>query len=109
MLCQLMKTGTVRNIVNEISSALCVSPTNSARPCKEYSREQGLASNPGSLFRILSCSSDFSPKLRDKIRNGEPGFEAKQAHSAGNVSDTIQSGTMPSCSVQYKIVYAYML
>ena len=39
-----------------------------------------LASNPGSLFRILSRSfgekSDFSPKLRDKIRNGEPGFEA---------------------------------
>ena len=36
--------------------------------------------NPGSSFRILSRSfgekSDFSPKLRDKIRNEEPGFEA---------------------------------
>ena len=39
-----------------------------------------LASNPGSLFQILSCSfgekSDFSPKLQDKIWNGEPGFKA---------------------------------
>ena len=39
-----------------------------------------IASNPGSPFRILSRSfgekSDFSPKLRDKIRNREPGFEA---------------------------------
>jgi len=32
-----------------------------------------LASNPGSPFRILSRS--FGEKLRDKIRNGEPGFE----------------------------------
>ena len=34
-----------------------------------------VASNPGSPFRILSRS--FGEKsLRDKIRNGEPGFEA---------------------------------
>ena len=47
-------------------------------------RDQGkdkFASNPDSPFRILSHSfgekSDFSPKLGDKIWDGEPGFEAK--------------------------------
>ena len=55
-----------------------------------------LASNPGSPFRILSCSFGdfrlsvldfvlqlwrFSPKLQDKIRNGEPGFEANAESS----------------------------
>ena len=39
-----------------------------------------LALNPGSPSQILSPSfgekSDFSPKLWDKIRNGESGFEA---------------------------------
>ena len=35
-------------------------------------RGQWLASNPGFPFWILS------PKLRDKIRNGKPGFEASQ-------------------------------
>ena len=34
-----------------------------------------IASNPGFPFRILSRSF-FSPKLRDKIQNGKPGFEA---------------------------------
>ena len=37
-----------------------------------------IASFPGSPFRILSHSFDFSPKLRDKIRNGEPGNEASK-------------------------------
>ena len=35
-----------------------------------------LALNPGFPFRILSRSR-FSPKLRDKIQNGKPGFEAR--------------------------------
>ena len=58
-----------------------------------------LASNPGSSFRILSRSfgeksqalrsgfclaalekNPFSPNLRDKIRNEEPGFEATHLH-----------------------------
>ena len=36
-----------------------------------------LASNPGFPFRILSCSfgEKLEVKLRDKIRNGKPGFE----------------------------------
>ena len=42
----------------------------------KFSSAHRLASNPGSPFWILSRSSDFSPKLRDKIQNGEPGFEA---------------------------------
>ena len=33
-----------------------------------------LASNPGFPFQILS--RNFGEKLRDKIRNGKPGFEA---------------------------------
>ena len=33
----------------------------------------GIALNPGFLFWILS---DFSPKLRNEIQNGEPGFKA---------------------------------
>ena len=34
-----------------------------------------VASNPGFPFRILSHSfKKFSPKLRDKIRNGKPGL-----------------------------------
>ena len=33
-----------------------------------------LALNPGFLFQILSR---FSPKLRDKIWNGKPGFKAR--------------------------------
>ena len=45
----------------------------------------GLASNPGFPFRILSRSFGekigFSPKLRDKIRNGKPGFEARSGHA----------------------------
>ena len=43
--------------------------------------ESKLASNPGFPFWILSRSfgekSNFSPKLRDKIWNGKPGFKAK--------------------------------
>ena len=39
-----------------------------------------IASNPGFPFRILPRSFgeklNFSPKLRDKIRNRKPGFEA---------------------------------
>ena len=38
----------------------------------------GVASNPGFPFRILSRSfGEKSPKLQDKIRNGKPGFEAR--------------------------------
>ena len=57
--------------------------------CVAYS---SLASNPGSLFRILSrsygeiflqsCKTKSGiPKLRDKIQNGNPGFKAKSSHS----------------------------
>ena len=35
-----------------------------------------VALNPGYSFWILSEKKIFSPKLRDKIRNGKPGFEA---------------------------------
>ena len=38
-----------------------------------------LASNPGSPFQIL-------PKPQDKIRNGEPGFEASHFHPDDNWS-----------------------
>ena len=40
-----------------------------------------IASNPGSLFRILSRSfgDHFSPKLQDKIQNREPGFEDRNS------------------------------
>ena len=43
-----------------------------------------LASNPGSLFRILSHSFGekfFSKVLWDKIQNGEPGFKAIPNHA----------------------------
>ena len=43
---------------------------------KEKKSIDVLASNLGFLFWILSHSSDFSPKLQDKIWNGKPGFEA---------------------------------
>ena len=38
-----------------------------------------VALDPGSPFRIclVALEKNFSPKLRDKIRNGEPGFEAR--------------------------------
>ena len=36
-----------------------------------------LASNPGFPFRILSHSRFFSKAVRQKIRNGKPGFEAR--------------------------------
>ena len=41
----------------------------------------GLASNPGFPFRILSRTSDFSSKLRNKIQNRKPGFEASLGHA----------------------------
>ena len=39
-----------------------------------------LALNPGFPFQTLTHSSNFSPKLRDKIRNGKPGFKASISH-----------------------------
>ena len=35
-----------------------------------------LASNPGSLFQILSRSFAQNQKLQDKIQNGKPGLKA---------------------------------
>ena len=54
--------------------------TVTSESCAAYVHHAGyhIASNPGFPYRILSRSftSDFSPKLRDRIRNGKPGFEA---------------------------------
>ena len=45
--------------------------------CPEYRSAVGIASNPSFPSRILSRTAlRFSPKLRDKIWDGKPGFEA---------------------------------
>ena len=45
----------------------------------EEGSKQRVVSNPGFPFRILSRSfGDKFQKLRDKIRNGKPGFKVKQ-------------------------------
>ena len=45
-------------------------------------------------FQILSRSSDFSPKLIEKIQNGEPGFKA-------NIGYQIYAGI---CGVWYVLI-----
>ena len=50
----------------------------------EEGSKQRVASNPGFPFWVLSCSfGEKSQKLWDKIRNGKPGFKAKQREGEG--------------------------
>ena len=69
-----------------------------------------LALNPGSPFRILSHGFgekfDFSPKLWDKIQNGEPKFEA-MLQSCETKSGTESLDSRLCLTMHFRLIILY--